>query len=448
LIVPSENRTREFDAKLLLGCAAAEAGYRVIVGSRQAIHFSIDQLPRAIYLAKDLRASSARMFDILDKLGHAIVAWDEEALVYYTPEHYYAARLYPSAFRMTRALFAWGDDNADLWRRSSAYHGAPIYVAGNPRIDLLRPELLPFFAEETARLKQTYGDIILVNSNFASVNHYVPDGAELARTRISGDRALAFHDGAMDYRARLLEQFLTMVPALARAFPDATIVVRPHPSENQRLWQDRTADCNNVVVRHEGNIVPWLIAARAVVHNGCTTAIEAGLINKATIAYQPISSEAFDIHRPNQVSHRVSSIEELCGAIAGSWDKNVVPVDRALFDSYVAPRGNNLYAERIVGAIQELEKGGALEPRVGPYALLLGRIRAARRRKSKQKARGSAEHVMRYDAQRFQPLTIEEVQSAIQRLSRCLHRFERVQVTELKRDIFCLSAAPARETAA
>ena len=445
--MPSENRTREFDAKLLLGCIAAEAGYRVIVGNRQAIHFSIDQLPRAIYLAKDLRASSARMFDILDKLGHAIVAWDEEALVYYTPEHYSAARVYPSAFRRTRALFAWGKDNADLWRRNAAYHGAPIYVAGNPRIDLLRPELLPFFAEEADQLKQTYGDMILVNSNFASVNHFAPGGAELARSRISGDRALAFYDGAMGYRTRLLEQFLTMVPALARAFPHATIVVRPHPSENQDLWKNRAADCPNVVVRHEGNIAPWLIAARAVVHNGCTTAIEAGLIGKEAIAYQPVSSEEFDIHRPNQVSRRVTSFEELCGAIASSWDKGT-QVDSALFDDWVAPRGNDLYAERIIGLIQDLEQSGALEPHVGPYTRLVGRIRAARRRKGKQKARDKAAHVARYDAHRFQPLTVEEVQSIIRRLSGCLHRFEGVQVTELKRDIFCLSAAPARDAAA
>ena len=419
----------------------------MIVGNRQAIHFSIDQLPRAIYLAKDLRASSARMFDILDKLGHAIVAWDEEALVYYTPEHYYAARLYPSAFQKTRALFAWGNDNADLWRRNAAYHGAPIYVAGNPRIDLLRPELLPFFAEEATRLKQTYGDMILVNSNFASVNHFVPGGAQLARTRISGDNALAFHDGAMGYRARLLEEFLTMVPGLARAFPHATIVVRPHPSENQGLWQERAAGCPNVVVRHEGNIAPWLIAARAVVHNGCTTAIEAGLIGKEAIAYQPVSSEEFDIHRPNQVSHRVTSFEQLCGAISESWDTGA-PIDSALFDDWVAPRGKDLYADRIVGVIQELERTGALEPHVGPYTRFVGRMRAARRRKGKQKARDKAAHVARYDEHRFQPLTVEEVQAIIRRLSGCLHRFERVQVTEIKSDIFCLSAAPALGTAA
>lgn len=442
LIVPSENRTREFEAKLLLGCVAAEAGYSVIVGSRQAIHVWIDRLPPAIYLAKDLRASSARMFDILDKLGHAIVAWDEEALVYYTPEHYLAARVHPPALRMTRALFAWGTDNAELWRRSAAYHGAPIYIAGNPRIDLLRPELLPFFANEAMRLKLAHGDIILVNSNFASVNHFVPDGAERARTRIAGDRALTFHDKAMEYRSALLERFLSMVPAVARTFPEAAIVVRPHPSEDQRVWRNRTADCGNVVVCHDGNIVPWLMASQAIVHNGCTTAIEAALIGKVPIAYQPISSNAFDIHRPNQISRRADSLEQLIGAIMDSRDGATAPVDRARFADYVAPLGNNLYAERIVGAIQELDGAGLLLPRVSRSGRLLGRIRAVARRQAKLRQRDSVEHVARYDAHRFRPMALEEVRSAIGRLSRCLGRFDGVRTTELWRDVFCLSAAP------
>jgi len=446
LIVPSENRTREFDAKLLLGCVAAEAGYRVIVGSRQAIHFWIDRLPAAIYLAKDLRASSARMFDILDKLGHAIVAWDEEALVYHTQQHYYAARLHPPALRKTRALFAWGNDNAELWRRSAAYHGAPIYVAGNPRIDLLRAELLPFFANEAARLRLAYGDIILVNSNFASVNHMVPDGAEVARGRIACDRALAFHDDVMDYRAALLEHFLAMVPTLARAFPEATIVVRPHPSEDERVWRDRASGCGNVAVCHDGNIVPWLMASRAIVHNGCTTAIEAGLIGKVPIAYQPVTSDAFDIHRPNRISRSVGSFEALCRAIAESWN-GTPPVDRASFDGYVAPLGNNLYAERIVGAIQELERAGLLQPRVGRCGRLLGRIRAAARRQGKLRQRDGSEHIARYDAHRFQPMAVGEVHCAVRRLARCLRRFDGIRIAELQRDIFCLSA-PSKGAAA
>jgi hypothetical protein len=54
LIIPSEVRTREFDAKLLLACLASERGFTSIVGCRTNIHLNISSLPRSIYVAKDI----------------------------------------------------------------------------------------------------------------------------------------------------------------------------------------------------------------------------------------------------------------------------------------------------------------------------------------------------------------------------------------------------------
>ena len=81
LIIPVETQVRELDAKLLLGCIAAESGFPVIIGSRAFLHFRVDSIPRGVYLAKSMRSLSIRMFDILRKLGHEIVAWDEEGLL-------------------------------------------------------------------------------------------------------------------------------------------------------------------------------------------------------------------------------------------------------------------------------------------------------------------------------------------------------------------------------
>ena len=52
LLIPSETRTREFDAKLLLASFATEQGYDCIVGSRMAMHQVIGSLPIGVYIAK------------------------------------------------------------------------------------------------------------------------------------------------------------------------------------------------------------------------------------------------------------------------------------------------------------------------------------------------------------------------------------------------------------
>ncbi len=130
---------------------------------------------RSVYLSKSMTASNLRMFDIMRKIGHEIVTWDEEALVHLPPDTYYSRRLSPVAIQYISHLFAWGEDNAELWRRYPALpEEVPIHVTGNPRSDMLRPELLPFYDRQAEKLRQTHGNFILVNTNFNHVNAFFP----------------------------------------------------------------------------------------------------------------------------------------------------------------------------------------------------------------------------------------------------------------------------------
>ena len=117
LIIPVENQVRELDPKLLLACIAARRGFTVIIGSHREIDLRIATLPRGLYLNKSMTDRNLRMFRIMHNLGHEIVTWDEEALVHLPDETYYSRRLSPTAIRYNSHLFAWGEDNAELWRR-------------------------------------------------------------------------------------------------------------------------------------------------------------------------------------------------------------------------------------------------------------------------------------------------------------------------------------------
>ena len=81
LVLPVEIQIREFDAKLLLSCFAAEKGFKVFIGNKYEIHKSIDLLPPAIYLGKGLRSSP--IYELNKSFFNPVVAWDEEGLVYY-----------------------------------------------------------------------------------------------------------------------------------------------------------------------------------------------------------------------------------------------------------------------------------------------------------------------------------------------------------------------------
>src|SRR5210317_1170781 len=154
LLIPVENQVRELDPKLLLACIAARRGFSSVIGSRQQLDFHIASFPRGIYLSKSMTIRSIRMFKILRNLGHEIVAWDEEALVHLPPETYFSRRLSSQAMRYLSHLFAWGQDNVDLWRQyPDLPHGIPIHITGNPRNDMLRSEMHKFFEDDVKRIR-------------------------------------------------------------------------------------------------------------------------------------------------------------------------------------------------------------------------------------------------------------------------------------------------------
>ena len=447
LIIPSENRNREFDAKLLLGCVAVEAGFRAIVGSRHDIHAWIAQLPPAIYLAKDLRASSLVMTRILRQLGHTIAAWDEEGLVYYSPAQYLAARVDPEVMNATDMLFAWGADNAQIWRGASPHRAASVHEVGNPRLDLLRTDLRPFHESQRRILHVDYGGYILINSNFGTVNHLLPDAAATAITRFRDSKAAEDHLRMLSYRRQLFEEFVAAAAGLARAFPSTAVIVRPHPSENPEPWRRAARDLPNLHVRHDGNVIPWILGASAIIHNGCTTAVEAAVMGRSAIAYQPIHDDRYEIRLPNSLSRKASSLDALIALVDERHEQDETtaqaPDVHAILGQHLSGLDGSLCCDRIIAHL------GMLAPRRSAQRLgsilgkCRGRLQATLRRRRKSAFLHESDHKngADYNSHRFPALAVSDVRLGIDRLALCLGRFDRVAVSELRPNIFELYPA-------
>jgi surface carbohydrate biosynthesis protein len=313
LIIPVESQVRELDAKLLLACAAVERGFPVVMGSRAYVHHAMASFPKGVYLAKSMRKMSDRMFAIITKLGHEIVAWDEEGLVRFPDRFYYQRRLSAKALRNVQILLAWGNDDARAFRAFEGYPGCPIHVTGNPRIDLMRPELRRSFDREVEDIRGRYGDFVLVNTNFSGLNHFHDSLSELKwnlepENGMGGDPFMA---GRAAFRNEVLGHFKQLVPTLSRLLPDHKVVVRPHPSENHQLWTDVAQGLDNVEVVNHGNVHPWVIASRALIHNGCTTAVEAAILGTPAVAFQPVTDEIYDMILPNSLSHHAHDLKDV-----------------------------------------------------------------------------------------------------------------------------------------
>lgn len=372
LLIPVENQVRELDPKLLLACVAAERGFSSVIGSRREMEFNIDLFRQSIYLSKSMTVRSLLFFRVAQLFDIEIVAWDEEALVHLPPETYFSRRLDPRAIKYVSHLFAWGEDNARLWRKYPHLpQEIPIHITGNPRSDMLRPELRLFYQKEIEKFQARYGDFILINTNFNHVNAFGPDMNLFKPNNNSGQKAKfgraargmsrEYAEGLRNHKQAVFEDFQRIIPQLAEAFPENAIVVRPHPTENHNVYRKIADKCKRVHVTNEGNVVPWLIATRAVIHNGCTTGVEAYVTGTPAISYRASINETYDngfYRLPNLMSHECFTFEELRDLLRKILKGQIGAADgeerRQLIDYHLAGKTERLACERIVEALEKI----------------------------------------------------------------------------------------------
>jgi len=458
LIIPVENQVREFDPKLLLACIAVQRGFAIIIGPHREIDFRISSFPRSLYLNKSMTERNLKMFRIIEKVGHEILTWDEEALVHLPAETYYSRRLSPVAIRYNSHLFAWGEDNAELWRQYPDIPAdMPIHVTGNPRSDMLRPELRSFYDQEAEEIRKTHGRFILVNTNFNHVNAFFPaqnlfrpadnPGEEPQFGKAAVGMSREYAEGLRDHKTAVFNTFKELIPVLDRAYPEHTVIVRPHPTENQQVYMDIAKDCQRVKVTNEGNVVPWLMATDVVIHNGCTTGVEAYMMKVPAISYRAQINEKYDMgfyRLPNLISHECFDIDQLQETLtkiikgelgAASGDER-----RELVNHYLAAQDGPLACELIVDVLEKKMEQQPVLPKPPLSDRIAGTVIANYRRiyKNIKKHIPGTHAPPHFHRHRYPGISLQELINRINKIQRVIGDTSEVKTEQIIDQIFLI----------
>ena len=326
--------------------------------------------------------------------------------------------------------------------------GGNLAVAetGNPRMDLLRPELRAIYQDRADAIKATYGQFILIASNFAWNNHFMVDDAKESPTEAyirllkrQGHIVTAadeeFHKANLEYKAEVFDRLKRLVHRLSESFPELRIVVRPHPSENHENWKASMKGLENVDVLYEGELESWILAAKAVIHNSCTSGLLAALLNRKSIAFMPFGETRFEHELPNGVSAKARTEDEVVALVDASPMRQDFP---DLLQEHISSLTGALASERIADRILEAYKPGlagsalalamaAANALTGPFARQASeRSDAAEGDEAKPRKKG----FKTYKKQKFEEITAAEVVDNVNIYRRLLGRFDDIDVRE------------------
>ncbi len=301
--IPIETKVRELNGKLLLGYKLAQKGFKSVIGVFNSIDYDIDKIKPNLYIGGNANPSEDRaiLFDKLHASGcYVTVLENEGAIVRSYKDHSW--RHSEEILGKLDYFMCWGEVAKEFM--STEYKAQTpaekVFISGYPPLDFTNKTLRTVYQAEADQIKKENGDFILVNTNFGRHNPY--NYLTVARP-VTPDESVFFE--------AIMSGLVEVVHTLSKKYPDLNIVLRPHPSENHDYYRKEFKDLKNVSVKHEGSVYSWLLACKAIIHNGCTTGVEGVLMDRNVIAYRPHVDERFDLPLPNMVSLEAFNMDEL-----------------------------------------------------------------------------------------------------------------------------------------
>lgn len=301
-----DNPLRDLDGLVLLAERLGRRGVEAVLVPMYAQGFDVLALRPAMVLANYVRPNNVDLLRLYRAAGVRVGVLDTEGAAGKSAEDYarLAARL-PLA-GLVDLYCLWGENQRAAMLREGSVPATILRATGCPRFDFCAPPwreaLLPVEGPTS---------YILVNTNFPTANPRFSTGSrrEARAMRQVGFDA-AFAEQFIADARRSLARVIETVDRLAARWPGEQFVLRPHPFENIRAY-DALLSRPNVRLRQEGTSLQWIRSAKMLIHQNCSTAIEAVMMGREPVSLEWFNTPALLVPGSRRVSRNANSPEEL-----------------------------------------------------------------------------------------------------------------------------------------
>jgi len=294
--IPIEILNRELDGTLLVGLELAKRGLPTLFGERMVTQYVKKNDHPVIYV--DIE-QYAPMNSVVLARGGRVLNINAEGLAFLCDTKFIS--IFEHIKDNVSDICLWGDKQLSIVKEHLPQDMADVLkVTGYPSFDLASERFISYYRNDEI-ITEHGEDYILINANFGIYNHAMGLGnylnmiQKMAEWDVYKDpEYLKWLEKQADYQEQVVEGFLEMVHQLTKAFPERHIIVRPHPTEDNGLYERALRQHHNVFVTNQGGAREWIASASHVIHHDCTTSMEALMMGKPVIQYRPVYDQEYN----------------------------------------------------------------------------------------------------------------------------------------------------------
>lgn len=281
---------REIIPKLYLAMKLAKIeGYQVLIGNIEK--FAEKKSGSGIYFNKDHGVWSESSLIKIKNNGYYITAFDEEGLIYGSDTIYNQSRGSIKLLDECDGIFLWGNKQLKTISSSSTFSNYNKHVVGAIKFDLYKKMKI---TPSGGRYKK-----VLINTRFTGVNGFFSSFSDfvehlknLGFIKTKEDESFYYSSYIAD--KKIYAEFERLIDVLGRD-SSFQLTIRPHPAECVDNYNRFQKKYSNVVVDSNTELLEQIIEHDCVIHDACTTGIEAMFIGVPVYSLRPSDLEgAYD----------------------------------------------------------------------------------------------------------------------------------------------------------
>jgi surface carbohydrate biosynthesis protein len=316
-----DNPLRDLEGLVLLARQLATRGARATLVPMYEQGFDVPALRPDLVLVNYTRPNNADLIKSYKRAGILVGVLDTEGIGGKNADQFASMVKSAGCPELVDLYCVWGQAQHAAFARHGTVAADILHATGCPRYDFCAP---PWRA---ALPKPSVGSgYVLINTNFPTVNPRFSDSSSneeesMVQAGFAREFARQFiADAGQAYRS-----MLDMAIKLAKHFSDVQFVLRPHPFENIKSY-DAFAALPNASVIQSGTSLEWISGARLLVHQNCSTAIEATMLKVEPVSMEWFNTPALRLEAATRVSRGAGGEAELLELVGRGLEGSMPPL--------------------------------------------------------------------------------------------------------------------------
>jgi surface carbohydrate biosynthesis protein len=421
-----DNPLRDLEGMVLLGRELAIRDAEVTLVPMYEQGFDVPALRPDLVLVNYTRPNNADLIKSYKRAGILVGVLDTEGIGGKNADQFAEMVKSAGCTDLVDLYCVWGRAQHAAFLKNGTVAADLVHATGCPRYDFCAPPWRRALPEPSVA-----SGYVLINTNFPTVNPRFSSSSTheedaMVKAGFSREFARQFIADAGNAYRNVLDTSIR----LARHFADVQFVLRPHPFENICSY-DAFAELPNAQVIQSGTSLEWISGARLLVHQNCSTAIEASMLNVEPLSMEWFNTPALRLDAATSVSRGASSEADLLDLVKQGLDDGLPSIAsqteaarrKIISDLYTAVDGasSSRVADVILATIATRPRGQrAKASPPSPRGLAAATIRGTLGYKASSALRrsyGSADNERRRAGKVFAPEAVDLVLRRIDRAS-------------------------------